>query len=204
MPLGVLAAFGIFNDMLASPYPTDPFKGMLFGMWSRFGQGDLLFPGFHNNTALWEFAAETELNKAIMYGFWNVSRPVRVQPGSNATQSSLCEKIFATSYVVPGVRTVVSVASWANADANCTLNIDYERLGFNESQVVQARQNGLIARQIHHFQNATKFEAGDDVPVQSTRGYFELTNCAKLPGGDCHNRRWVQGGWLFVIESTNK
>ena len=66
--------FGLFNDMLGSPYPTDPYKGMVFGSWARYGSGKHLYPDYHNNTALWAFITSTDLNQSSMIGYWNVSR----------------------------------------------------------------------------------------------------------------------------------
>jgi hypothetical protein len=186
-----IARAGLFNDMLGSPFPTDPFKGMVFGMWARWGSGPALFPEYHNNTELWKVLTEYELTKATMFGFWNVSRPVHVIVGSNMTQNSLCKKVYATSYVVPGVRTVVSVASWADDDANCTLKVDYSKLGFNETQRKSAQANGFVVPRIQQFQNATRFEHGADILVQSSRGYFGLGGRGKRP--------WMQGGYLLVI-----
>ena len=184
--------FGVFNDMLGSPFPTDPFKGMVFGMWARWGTGAALFPDYHNDTALWKVLTNNEVSKATMYGFWNVSRPVHVAVGSNETQESLCDKVKATSYVIPGVRTVVSVASWAHADANCTLQVDYSKLGFSKAQRTSAQAGGFTMPKIQQFQNASRVEHGADILVQSSIGYFGL--------GGRGDRPWMQGGRLIVIE----
>eukprot|EP01051_Picozoa_sp_SAG22_P003737 SAG22_NODE_186_length_15907_cov_45.496774_4_plen_237_part_00 len=184
--------FGLFNDMLGSPYPTDPYKGMVFGSWARYGQGTTLYPDYHNNTALWAFIAATDLAQSSMIGYWNVTSPVRVTTGSNLTQAALCAKVFATSYVVPGVRTVVSVASWADADANCSLTVDYHRLGFSEAQSARARASGFVATLIDQFQPAALFPSGSDLTVQSSTGYFGL--------GGQQNRPHIQPGWLLLIE----
>ena len=61
--------FGLFNDMLGSPYPTDPYKGMVFGSWARYGSGKQLYPNYHNNTALWHFIITAELNQSSMIGY---------------------------------------------------------------------------------------------------------------------------------------
>lgn len=184
--------FGVFNDMLGSPYPTDPYKGMVFGSWARYGSGETLYPDYHNNTALWAFIAATDLNQSSMIGYWNASSPVRVTAGSNLTQAALCDKVFATSYVMPGVRTVLSVASWADADANCTLTVDYEQLGFTEVQSARARARGLVAMPIDQFQPATRFPSDSELPIDSSKGYFGLSGRQSRPH--------IQPGWLLVIE----
>lgn len=181
--------------MLGSPYPTDPFKGMVFGMWMRWGSGAALFPRYHNNTALWKFCSDTELVKSSMYGYWNVSTPVRVAGGSNTTQDPLCDKVYATSYVIPGVRTVVSVASWAAADANCTLTVDYTKLGFQEAHQRSAQANGFAGPVIDKFQMSLHIEPGADFLIQSSVGYFGL--------GGRGARPHMQGGWLLVIEPAS-
>lgn len=119
--------------------------------------------------------------------------PVRVAVGTNTTQAPLCGKVFATSYVIPGVRTVVSVASWADADANCTLVVDYKQLGFTEAQSERARARGLVAKAIDHFQPATRFKSGGDVLFQSSSNFFGLSGQS--------NRPHIQPGWLLMIES---
>lgn len=104
----------------------------------------------------------------------------------------LCDKIFATSYVISGVRTVVSVASWADADANCSLIVDYKQLGFNEVQSERARERGLVATAIDQFQPATRFEWDGDVLLESSVNFFGLSGQ--------RNRPHIQPGWLLLIE----
>jgi hypothetical protein len=140
---------------------------MVFGSWARYGSGKTLYPDYHNNTALWAFIAATDLNQSSMIGYWNVSSPVRVSAG-NLTQAALCDKVFATSYVIPGVRTVLSVASWADADTNCTLTVDYHQLGFTEAQSARARARGLVAMPIDQFQPAARFPSDSELPIQSS------------------------------------
>ena len=105
----------------------------------------------------------------------------------------LCDKVFATSYVIPGVRTVVSVASWADADANCSLTVDYNQLGLTEAQSERARPRGLVATAIDQFQPATRFESGGDVLFESSVNFFGLSGQ--------RNRPHIQPGWLLMIES---
>ena len=94
--------------------------------------------------------------------------------------------------VIPGVRTVLSVASWAEVDTNCTLTVDYHQLGFTEAQSARARARGLVAMPIDQFQPATRFPFDSELPIQSSKGYFGLSGRQSRPH--------IQPGWLLVIE----
>ena len=86
---------------------------------------------------------------------------------------------------------MVSVASWANAAANCTLVVDYQKLGFSEVQIAHARAKGFIAKAIEQFQPTARFASDSDVLFESSLNYFGLSG-EKSPR--------VQPGWLLVIE----
>ena len=156
--------FGLFNDMLGEPYPANPWKGMSFGMVPRYGA--VTGGGQTNNTAMWRAWDELALTNATMFGWWNRSSPVQLLPAGSATS---CEKVFATAYVVSGVRIVISIASWSEQPvANCTLKINWYGLGLSDNTA----NASLAAPQVAGFQNETRFGPGTPIPVRSSEGWL--------------------------------
>ena len=137
---------------------------MVFGMLPRYGA--VTGGGQTNNTAMWRAWDELALTNATMFGYWNRSSPVQLLPAGSATS---CEKVFATAYVVSGVRIVISIASWSEQPvANCTLKINWHGLGFSDSTA----NASLAAPQIAGFQNETRFGPGAPIPVRSSEGWL--------------------------------
>jgi hypothetical protein len=96
--------------------------------------------------AIWD---AYNLSEATMVGWWEkqTTLPVRVVApvGANATTVAACSttaartgNVLATAYVLVGVRTLVSVASWANETVACELEVDWSALELSAPTHVQA------------------------------------------------------------------
>ena len=75
------------------------------------------------------------------------------------------QDILATAYLKPG-KTLVSLASWAQADARVRLHIDWPALGMAPQKAV------LRAPAIAGFQAAQTFLPGDEIAVPQKRGWL--------------------------------
>jgi len=130
--------FGTFGEMLgaddAPPVPghfcgescANKWRGMLFGMSNRAGW---VGQDPNNNAELWNVWDTFEIEKADMWGWWNVTSPIQVIQDNNNDKNS---GIFVTSYVRVGNQTLVAVATWTNGtDTNVTLKIDWNALGLS-------------------------------------------------------------------------
>ena len=103
-------AFGLFSDMLGTP---NQYRGMLFGSTGR--------PGCAAPKPMWQFWDAFGINQTDMVGWWQSEAPVVVRGGGggggdgNPFTGGNQEVVLVTSYVIPGVKTLVAVASWAPA-----------------------------------------------------------------------------------------
>ena len=98
---------------------------------------------------------DTRFQWSGMIGYWSPRCPVRT--GNT--------DVLATAYVQSGEKTLVSVASWAQSDAQVRLSIDWRALGLDPATEV------IIAPEIRDFQPAATFRPGDPIPVSKGKGW---------------------------------
>jgi hypothetical protein len=138
--------FGLMGEMLQGG--GNPWRGMLYGMTAR-------LPWSGNPAPLWKFWDEFGMGETEMIGYWSPSCPVRTDN----------EDILATAYVKEG-EVLISLASWAEEDVTCRLQIDWERLGLDQEK---AR---LVAPEIQDFQPSDSFWIEGPVPVEKGKGWL--------------------------------
>ena len=97
-------------------------------MVTRYGLDNPTDPS--NKTQMWQLWDEFDLGGAEMVGWWHRS------PLSHVTahdSSSNCSEVYSTTYLHHGERALVALGSWqpANATQNCSLQLQWDRLGFH-------------------------------------------------------------------------
>jgi hypothetical protein len=144
--------FGLFGDMLQDN--GNPWRGMVYGMTARYYSGA-------DPKHLWKLWDEFGIEGADMIGYWDAKCPVKTDH----------QDILATVYRKPD-RTLVAVASWARDSlwgkqpVRCRLKVDWTVLGLNPQTAT------ITAPAIPGFQDAATFNPGDEIPVESGRGWL--------------------------------
>jgi hypothetical protein len=106
--------FGMMGEMLQNG--GNPWRGMVYGMTGR--------PPYEDPSAMWNLWNKFGMLDAVMVGWWNADCPVKTNhPGIRATVFKRPHKIM------------VSIGSWADADADITLEIDYAALGLDPARM---------------------------------------------------------------------
>jgi len=90
-----------------------------------------------------------------MIGYWSENCPVKTNN----------DKVIATVYKKNGTA-LISIASWADADVNVKLNIDWKKLGINPAKAT------ITAPEVTNFQPAKTFTAKDEIPVSKGKGWL--------------------------------
>ncbi|MCC7265409.1 MAG: hypothetical protein IT369_23130 [Candidatus Latescibacteria bacterium] len=140
--------FGLSGEMLQGG--GNLWRGMLFyGMANRLGWGREAQP-----QALWRYWDSCGIAGLTMCGWWDPACPVR----------SDCGQVPVTVYAGGG-RALLALASWAPAQVDCRLQIDWEALGV-------APGAPLRAAAIEGFQEEGRFAADAAIPVMPGRGWL--------------------------------
>lgn len=160
------------NDMLGN---GQRWRGWLFGCVTRLPYG-----GAKTNKADWAIWDRYRLTETSMVGWWakQVPRPVQIVAPEGADDATVAActttpdrtgLVLATAYVLKGVHTLVSVASWANNSVSCDLLVDWTSLGLSPPTQVQAHAIDLFQ------DNATFSVQGNrvkNVPTAPARGWL--------------------------------
>lgn len=136
--------YGLMGEMLEGG--GNPWRGMLYGMTGRSPRV--------NNGPLWKLWDSFGMAGSEMIGYWVKDNPVKT--GS--------DKTLATVYRRQGERTLISLATWEDSDAEVTLSIDWGALGLNPSKVT------LHAPAIENFQTEGNWRPGDKITVPKGQG----------------------------------
>jgi hypothetical protein len=137
--------FGLMGEMLEKG--GNPWRGMVFGMTAR-------RPWAGDPRALWKAWDAFGIVESEMIGWW-ADCPVRTDD----------PVVLATVYRREG-KALVALASWAPAEREVRLKIDWQALGLEPLGV------RLVARPIEGFQSAATFAAGDPIPVAAGKGWL--------------------------------
>jgi hypothetical protein len=125
---------------------------MLYGMTGR-------LPWTGDPRPLWKAWDDFGIKGARMIGYWVPDSPVKTDN----------KDVLATVYVRnqgsrTGASALVSVASWAEEQAECRLIIDWKRLG------ISPQKARISAPPIEKFQEAAIYKPGDPIPVSPGKG----------------------------------
>jgi hypothetical protein len=141
---------GLTGEMLN--YGTDPiwnanpWRGMLFGMTSRWTE---TYQPMHR---FWD---EYGIQSTEWIGWWEKNCPVTTDNPN----------VPATVYKKKG-KTLISLGSWAPSDVDVRLKIDWKALGIDPKTAV------LKAPAINDFQEARTFSPSEPIPVPLDKGWL--------------------------------
>lgn len=139
--------YGLMGEMLQGG--GNAWRGMIYGMASRlpWTEGD--------PRPIWKVWNEFGIVGSRMIGYWVADCPVKTDN----------RDVLATVYKKNG-KALVSIASWAKADTNVHLMIDWKALGINPATAT------ITAPAIKDFQPAREFKSGDAIPVKKEEGWL--------------------------------
>lgn len=140
--------FGLMGEMLQDG--GNPWRGMVYGMTNRLPWSDGADP--RNIWKLWDSFG---IKGSEMIGYWSENCPVKTNN----------DKVLATVYKKNGTA-LISIASWADADVNVKLNIDWKKLGINSAKAT------ITAPEVTNFQPAKTFTTKDEIPVSKGKGWL--------------------------------
>eukprot|EP01048_Picozoa_sp_COSAG05_P005866 COSAG05_NODE_360_length_10798_cov_219.943359_8_plen_166_part_00 len=118
-----------------------------------------------NKTQMWQLWDEFGLGGAEMVGWWHRS------PLSHVTahdSTSNCSEVYSTTYLRHGERALVALGSWQSAKAtqNCSLQMQWDRLGFHATSMQVPGIDG--------FQAANKIAVGSSIQIPYQQGAIVL------------------------------
>ncbi len=99
-----------------------------------------------------------------MVGWWLEEAPVTVIGGGDPWRGD-AHAVLATSYVIPGNRTLVALASWAASTVTVRLQIDWVAPGLDPREVTS-----MTAPPIASFQRGGSWAVGEALPVKPAEG----------------------------------
>ena len=138
--------YGIMGEMLWEG--GNKWRGMLYGVTGR-------APGV-DNRPLWKVWDDFGIKGSKMIGYWVSDNPVKTGK----------DKTLATIYCKEGEKTLISLATWEEQDAQVTLDIDWNKLGLNPSKVT------LHAPAIDKFQPEKSWKPGETITVPKGKGWL--------------------------------
>lgn len=138
--------FGLMGEMLQDG--GNPWRGMIFGMTNRMPWSDNADP-----RPIWKAWDNFGMQGNKMIGYWVDNNPVKTDN----------PKVLATVYKKAG-KALIAIASWADADSNIKLSIDWRALGIDPAKAK------LTAPAIKNFQTGQQFSADGSIPVQKGKG----------------------------------
>ena len=139
--------FGLMGEMLQDG--GNPWRGMIFGMTSR-------LPWAGDPSHIWKVWDDFGVQDSRMIGYWVDNCPVKT--GN--------KDVLSTAYVIEGKRTLISLASWAETEADVRLHYDWHALDLDKKEVV------IEAPAIQDFQDGRIFDVDETIPVQAGKGWL--------------------------------
>lgn len=137
--------FGVMNDILLQ-VGINEHRGMLYGMTIR-----------NKAWRMWKLWDEFGINNSKMNGYWEKNPVVTINH----------KDVYATTFIKEGSILIV-LASWAKEPVNVKMNIDWERLGLNRSNVK------ITAPKIEDYQKENSYGIEQHIPIDALSDYFIL------------------------------
>ena len=143
--------FGLMGDMLHAG--GNPWRGMVYGMTVR-------YPWFTEGVTcdprqIWKVWDSFGIEDAKMIGYWD-NKPVIATTNPD---------VKATVYIKEG-KLLVAIASWAKEPVSVKLNIDWDSVGLDKSQVT------MMAPKIENFQQEQTFNIDEAIKIDPTKGWL--------------------------------
>jgi hypothetical protein len=143
--------YGLMGEMLQDG--GNRWRGMLYGMTSRMPYGG------NDPSPTWKVWDEFRIQESDMIGYWSPRCPVKTDH----------KDVLATAYVKRGT-TLISLASWAQGDADIRLSVDWRALGIDPAKAK------LTAPAMEGFQPAAQFKPTDPIPVPKGKGWLLIVS----------------------------
>ncbi|MEO5944998.1 MAG: glycoside hydrolase domain-containing protein, partial [Ferruginibacter sp.] len=140
--------FGLMGEMLQDG--GNAWRGMIYGMTNRMPWSDNADP-----RPIWKVWNDFGMTGSKMIGYWVDGCPVKTDN----------EKVLATVYKKDG-SALISIASWADADVDVQLLIDWKKLGLDPSKAT------ITAPEIKNFQPAKTFGMNEKIRVGKGKGWL--------------------------------
>jgi hypothetical protein len=138
--------FGLMGEMLEKG--GNPWRGMIYGMTNRMPWSDNADP-----RPIWKVWDDFGMKGTQMYGYWSPNCMVRTND----------PKVLTTVYWKKGAA-LVSIASWAENDADVQLEIDWRALGIDPAMAT------ITAPEVAGFQSAAVLKADDKIRIAKNKG----------------------------------
>ena len=139
--------YGLMGEMLQNG--GNRWRGLLYGMTARMPWSDDV-----DNRPIWKVWDEFGMKGSEMIGYWVSDNPVKTHS----------DKTLATVYRRAGEKSLVSVATWEDSDAEVVLDIDWAALGLDPSKAT------LHAPEVDLFQTEQTWKPGDTITVPKGKG----------------------------------
>jgi hypothetical protein len=149
--------FGLMSEMLDG---TNPWRGMVFGETGR-------LPWSGDPRGLWKVWDELGIQGTEMLPFFAPNCPVKTGRPD----------VLATVYRRSG-RSFVAIGSWAGADTEVRLDIDWKTLGLDPDR------SALYAPAIAGMQSESAWKPAQAIPVAAKRGWFLVLDETPRTTGD--------------------
>lgn len=147
--------FGLMGEMLEGG--GNPWRGMIYGMTNRLPWSDDADP-----RPLWKVWDEFGIKGSKMIGYWSKNCPVKTSDSS----------VLATVFVKDG-SAMIAIASWAEADVDVKLSIDWKRLGLDENNVT------FSLPAVKNFQAGATFKSDQTLHVPKGKGNIIIMRANK-------------------------
>ncbi len=138
--------FGLMGEMLEKG--GNPWRGMIYGMTNRMPWSDNADP-----RPIWKVWDDFGMKGTQMYGYWSPNCMVRTND----------PKVLTTVFWKKGAA-LVSIASWAENDADVQLEIDWRALGIDLAMAT------ITAPEVAGFQSAAALKADDKIRIAKNKG----------------------------------
>jgi hypothetical protein len=140
--------FGLMGEMLQGG--GNPWRGMTYGMTNRMPWSDNADP-----RPIWKVWNDFGMTGSKMIGYWSDNCPVKTDN----------DKVLATVYKKDG-SALISIASWADADVDVQLLIDWKKLGIDPSKAT------ITAPEVKNFQPPKSFGMNEKIRVEKGKGWL--------------------------------
>jgi hypothetical protein len=107
--------FGLAGQMLEGG--GNKWRGMVYGITNRAGWGG-------DPTEIWKFWDRYSIQDKEMIGYWDRNSPIKLDNNM----------VKATIYKGKD-ESIISIAGWGDTDQECSVHIDWQKLGYNSAKV---------------------------------------------------------------------
>lgn len=145
--------FGLPGQMLEGG--GNPWRGMVYGITNRAGWGG-------DPTYIWKFWDEYSIQDKEMLGYWDKDNPL--DTGNDMVKATLYKG---------GRESIISVAGWGETDQTCSINVDWDKLGYDRNNV------SFVMPDIEKFQEARELSTLEYMEIPKGKGFLIVVKSHK-------------------------